>query len=231
MEFIKLRESVLNEINTRLNKNLEEIKTEEGFKRLSLSYDKKYKKNPQEKLKAFFELKAKKEIENKLNQIKLVEESKDFSGEFIITIEWKKSKMWGYNPTASTNYGFKSCSIGGCGYCKHSTATAYALNSHLSILKLLYTKEENRLNELEKRGIKEDTEKRDSLSRREFIGYGSGYGEIPSFEGGVGVSSHESILKNLGLSMREISNTDKTNVHLIRRMTEEEINQYKAKGY
>ena len=47
------------------------------------------------------------------------------------------------------------------------------------------------------------------------MGYGSGYGVIPKFESGVGVSCHERILKRLGFKMESISNTDSTNVYII----------------
>ena len=150
----------------------------------------------------------------RLAKVEAVEASNDFGGELIITLEWKKSYMWGMNPRASTNYGFQGSSIGGCGYCKTSTATAEALNSHAPILKALYLKECERLRELKKSTMsKEDQEK--YLSRRSFVGYGTGYGVMPYFEGGVGVSSHESTCKKIGLNMRSISDTPHVNVYIV----------------
>ena len=43
--------------------------------------------------------------------------------------------------------------------------------------------------------------------------YGSGHWTKPYFEGGVGVSSHESICEGLGLNMRCITDTNMTNVY------------------
>jgi hypothetical protein len=226
----KLKEEVIKDILKRHEEIKNKLQTEEGLKLLSSQYGKTYKKNPKEKLLKFFENRFNKEKEEKLNKISSVKNSKDFNGDFIITLEWKKSYMWGSNPRAYTNYGFIGESIGGCGYCKTSTATAQALNSNLSILKLLYSKENERLNELQKSKMsKEDKEK--FLSRRAYLNYGSGYGVLPRFEGGVGVSSHESILKNLGLIMLSITDTNNTNVYLIRKMNEEELNQYTKRGY
>ena len=227
----KLKEEVIKEINKRHEEIKNELQTEEGLKNVSIRYHKTYKKNPKKKLLKFFENKFNKEKEEKLNKISSIENTKDFNGEFVITLEWKKSYMWGSNPKAYTNYGFEGSSIGGCGYDKTSTATAQALNSNLSILKLLYSKENERLNKLSERGTEENTNEKDNLSRREFLKYGSGYGVLPSFEGGVGVSSHEQILKGLGLIMLRITDTQNTNVYLIRKMNEEELNKYKERGY
>jgi hypothetical protein len=55
-----------------------------------------------------------------------------------ITIEWKKSRMWGMNPHAEGRVVYKNgyCSIGaakasGCGYCKRSTVIAELFNQFL----------------------------------------------------------------------------------------------------
>lgn len=203
MEFKKIRKEVLNQIKKRYNLNLE---SQETLNEELSSYGKEYKgdfETQKAKLLKFIEKKRLNEIEEELNFINSVEEADDFKNDLVITIEWKKSRMWGSNPKAYTNYGFESESIGGCGYCKTSTATAYALNSHKPILKLLYTMEEKRLN----KKIKTD--------RRDFIGYGSGYYALPKFEGGVGVSSHEMIIKNLGLNWKCVTDTTSTDVFLI----------------
>jgi hypothetical protein len=219
----ELKQAIIKEIEEDYNKDLEHIKTEDGFKLILGQCNKTYIgtiEKQKEKLIKYLFHKKEKRLNEELTQIKEVEKAKDFSGEFIITLEWKKSRMWGMNPRAYTNYGFVGESIGGCGYCKTSTATAQALNSNLSILKLMYLKK----NELLKQGLNKDEIKNK-------IGYGCGYSIIPRFEGGVGVSSHENILKGLGLYMRCITNTDYTNVYLIRKMTKEELNNYKTRGY
>lgn len=113
-----------------------------------------------------------------------------------ITIEWKKSSVWGYNPHAKIDYyifngshnEFKTFtgSASGCGYDKRSTATAEAFNKCDILKALLYKKENERL------------KKAPEKARYDYIGYGAGYGALPYFEGGVGFGSHETILKNLG---------------------------------
>lgn len=203
MEFKILRKAVLSSIESRFNKTVENLNTEEGLNKEMGYYGKEYIKNPKEKFIKFLEGRKQKEISEELHKIKCVEEADDFKGDFIITLEWKKSYMWGSNPTAYTNYGFNGESISGCGYCKTSTATAQAINSHNPILKLLYTKEEKRLRKINK------------VDRCDFIGYGSGYHTLPKFEGGVGISSHERIIEGLGLNMKTITNTSQTDVYLI----------------
>lgn len=148
-----------------------------------------------------------KQLNQELEQLKRVEEVDSFGGRLVITLRWTKSRTWGYTLKSETNYGFESPTVSGCGYCKRSTGTAYSLNDHLPLLKLLYAKEEERLNEIRKAQIlnhsKEHQEK--YLCRRAFIGYGSGYGILPQFEGGVGTSSHERICETLGLKMESVN--------------------------
>lgn len=115
-----------------------------------------------------------------------------------IQVEWKKSRMWGMNPSAEmwvqfTNKEgqqdsayFVSGSIGGCGYDKLSTATAQVLNQCNEALKMLYTAKNKAI----------DTK------NHELIGYGSGYGILPSFEGGVGVDCHKRIFEKLGYKFK-----------------------------
>ncbi len=42
-------------------------------------------------------------------------------GEMVITVLWKKSSIWGRNPTAKDNFGNSSGSISGCVYDRYST--------------------------------------------------------------------------------------------------------------
>lgn len=113
-----------------------------------------------------------------------------------IVIEWKKSNTWGYNPHAKIDfYIFNGSyhdyisfngSASGCGYDKRSASTAEAFNKCDILKALLYKKENERL------------KKAPEEARRDYIGYGAGYGALPYFEGGVGFDSHRNILKNLG---------------------------------
>lgn len=110
-----------------------------------------------------------------------------------ITVEWHKSRTWGNNPRATvrTNDGVFYGSASGCGYDKESAAIAEALNQSGSVLKMLYDKEET---------------KPEDKPRRDYVGYGAGYGILPSFEGGVGVSSHRQIFANCGYTWETVSN-------------------------
>jgi hypothetical protein len=151
-----------------------------------------------------------KSIERQVNQVLTIGKA----GEFIeakISIEWKKSKMWGSNPSAECLYSYKdaecnirtnrviSGSIGGCGYDKQSTAVANCLNQINEILKLLYT-------------VKNDNLDKDN---RDLFGYGSGYGLIPSIEGGVGVSCYPSIFAKLGYEFKTIASGKAFDVYTI----------------
>lgn len=153
------------------------------------------------------------QLEKQIKEIEEIEKAPDFTGELIITVEWKDSRMWRSNPRAYTNYGFKGDSIGGCGYDKLSTATAQALNSDKRILKLMYIAK-NKL--LAKKHYNPDGSlMSDNDIHRKFLGYGSGYNILPKFEGGVGVSCHQRIIEGLGLVWKNITSTDSTDVYLI----------------
>lgn len=103
----------------------------------------------------------------------------------IIKVDWTRSRTWGYTAKASDNFGHVSDVASGCGYDKASTATAGVLNQILPILKRLYLAKD----------------KEAAKANHEALGYGSGYGVLPYFEGGVGVSCHVDILKRLGYSV------------------------------
>ncbi len=128
----------------------------------------------------------------KLRHLQTVQQAPDLIS-ITVSMEWKKSRMWGSNPTAEAKVHlvdqyeyFNSGSIGGCGYDKGSTAVANAVNQCNSFLKALYmVKEAN-----------------PSKSNHDLFGYGSGYGILPSLEGGVGVSCYPSIFGRIGFSFR-----------------------------
>lgn len=211
MEF----KNIKNRLELEHNKNHKESikKMDKDFKNILSFYGKTYKGTEAEQKKKFLKYLKDyyaKRLNNDLNILKSVERAGTFKEEFIITVEWKKSRMWGSNPRAYTNEGFVSESIGGCGYCKLSTATAQALNSNLKLLKLLYAKKEKALNKPKYKKMNNNT------LHREVLGYGCGYGILPQFEGGVGISSHQTIIENIGLKMRNITSTSSTDVYLIK---------------
>lgn len=142
-----------------------------------------------------------KELDKSLNEKLARLETVYSAPEFVsaeISVEWKKSRMWGNNPTAQAHvivkdetYGrssdrYNSGSIGGCGYDKQSTAVANSLNQSNSFLKLLYTlKDQN-----------------PTIDNRELFGYGSGNGILPYLEGGVGVSCYPTIFEKVGFEFK-----------------------------
>lgn len=143
-----------------------------------------------------------KNIERQVNKINEIANS----GELIdvrISIEWKRSQMWGSNPRAEAWATFKdkngntnsvyvqSGSIGGCGYDKQSTAVADCLNQIKQVLKPLYL-------------IKDANVDNDNKNH-ELLGYGSGYGILPSIEGGVGVSCYNSIFDKIGFQFKTVA--------------------------
>lgn len=120
---------------------------------------------------------------------------------FKLTIDWTTGGCYGWQPRANLatciNY-YEGKKTGGCGYDKGSTAAANVLNLAPEILKTLYEQEEKRLS------------KRNKPSRRDFIGYGcfdayNNWYFLPKFEGGVGIESHITILKNCGYNVDWVS--------------------------
>ena len=151
-----------------------------------------------------------KSIEREVNKIKTVFNA----GKLIsvkISIEWKRSQMWGSNPKAeawctyidengNTNSHYvQSGSIGGCGYDKQSTAVAECLNQFNEVLKLLYVAKD----------------KNPNAKNNEILGYGAGYGILPSIEGGVGVSCYNRIFEPLGYNFNTVASGKSFDVYTI----------------
>lgn len=118
-----------------------------------------------------------------------------------ISVEWKRSRLWGMCPTASAIVTDESGHVyrgtgraSGCGYDKESAAVADALNGSPSILRMLCDCKEEALKAKDATG-------RMSESNAQFIAYGAGYGSIPYFEGGVGMSAHERVFNACGLRL------------------------------
>lgn len=157
-----------------------------------------------------------KAIEREVNKIKTV-----FSAgtliEVKITMEWKRSQMWGNNPNAECWYSYKdaegqyksgyvvSGSIGGCGYDKGSTAVAKCLNQINEVLKPLY---------IAKNKVMKDITNNGDFNRSLF-GYGSGYGILPSIEGGIGVSCYGAIFDSIGYKFSTQASGKTFNVYTI----------------
>lgn len=176
----------------------EKIKSDNGIRRYSTDFRwKQYTSGEisREKAVALATARAKKETEKRITESLEKIESVSAAGdleEATITVEWAKSRMWGYNPTATVcTFPAGRRSVGrasGCGYDKESAAIAAALNDQKSVLKVLYSMADSAIEA--------------GKSYRDFIGYGSGYGAIPYFEGGVGSNCFWSIFDRAGYNAR-----------------------------
>lgn len=138
-----------------------------------------------------------------------------------ISVEWKRNATWGYNPTATvtiyaggrwTQY---TGTASGCGYDKRSAAVGNALNQSASIKKMLYTAKEKALATMEPEKI--EAAKKGyvfgSESNRDFIHYGAGYGVLPYFEGGVGITSFYGVFETCGYKCTAHNETKHTDYY------------------
>lgn len=153
--------------------------------------------------------KQSKTLAKEIEHVKEVFNSNDLNS-ITVSIEWKKNRTWGSNPTAEAKiyYSdfnccyFESGSIGGCGYDKGSTAFAQALNQSKGFLKLMYALKDANI----------------ETSNHDLFGYGSGYGILPRLEGGVGVSCYPSIFEKLGFKMRTVASGKSYDAYLIEKI-------------
>ena len=204
----KLKKLVLKENKEQIKKALDNLKKASDEELTDLWYYKDKLTNTQIKkhtngeittkeLKEIIKNKIIKEYESRLNKdfkrINTIKESNEDIININIYINWTKSRTWGYNPHATiiTNNGQTTEGrASGCGYDKESTAIAEALNKNNNILKLLYTAKNKKMT------LKNN-------NNNDLLGYGSGYGSLPYFEGGVGVNSLLNIFRKLGYKIEE----------------------------
>lgn len=135
-----------------------------------------------------------------------------------ISVEWKRNRTWGYNPTATVTiragnrWEEYTGTASGCGYDKRTAAVGAALNQSASIKKMLYTAKENGLNNPPETGRYCGANCFESnTSNNSLIHYGAGYGALPYFEGGVGISSFRGVFEKCGfkcVSQHETKHTD-----------------------
>lgn len=128
----------------------------------------------------------------------------------VVSVEWKSSRTWGKNPTATAKIKTENGTtvvtgspVSGCGFDKLSEAVARALNASNALKKVLYQKFEEAL------------QNDPAASLYAVLGYGSGY-ELPRFEGGCGVSTFGEIFKNCGFVFEEIASGSNFNVFEVR---------------
>lgn len=148
-----------------------------------------------------------KECAEKLECLQRYAEAGDVK-EISISVEWHKSRTWGYNPEATVRvYGdnvaeVRNGTASGCGYDKESAAIGEALNSVPAMKKLLCNMKESAL----QADVNSNSKCRSNTA---YIEYGAGYGAIPYFEGGVGFSCFERIFIKAGFK-RTAYNSGKT---------------------
>lgn len=129
-----------------------------------------------------------------------------------ISVEWRKSSTWGYNPTATATIETKThreqytASASGCGYDKLTAAVGSALNQSASIKKMLYTAKEKSL-------LENYPKFTQCESNRNFINYGAGYGVLPYFEGGVGMTSFYGVFEKCGYKCKVHNETKTTDFY------------------
>ena len=196
----KLKQDTKNKIDNSIEKFNDELKESDKLTRIerytlnrSIPYKRSRIAQVHTKLKAHYTKQLNIELE-KIERLNDVPDS--LPNDLTLIINFYKSSTWGYCPKGSDNYGHETSSITGCGYCKESTATAQLLNQNDIIMKQLY-KAKNKPKNLKR-------------SNSDTLGYGSGYGITPSFEGGVGVNCHVRILEKLGYKVTQSGNDSTT---------------------
>jgi len=149
---------------------------------------------------------ARKAIREAVKFQKMVEEVKAQPRleSLTITIEWKKSRMWGMNPHATgearTTEGMRlvgTATASGCGYCKGSTVIADLFNQFLrhklydsAVLKRLALEKPYGIS------LTKDVDK--YLSR---------------FDGGIGEDCYSDISKAIGGTWKRLANTESVDVY------------------
>lgn len=166
------------------------------------------------------EAKTIKKIEGLQNELLFNDNLQELT-ELTITVEWKKSSMWGSNPTAESYVNgignISSGSIGGCGYDKCSTAVARVLNQVPQFRKLMFELK-NKPSNINKKN-------------RELFGYGSGYGILPNFEGGVGISCYDRIFNTIGYEFKTVSSGKSFDVYKISKVSAKVQKEKTVKSY
>ena len=142
-----------------------------------------------------------KETAEKINRLDNVAAAPVF-GYASISVPWARSRTWGYNPTAEVLHIGDRRTEGhasGCGYDKESAAVASALNKNPAALRVLYELGEKALMNGKSPNSKTACT---GYNWCDCVGYGSGYGVLPYFEGGVGVNCFWHIFEKAGYEVR-----------------------------
>ena len=206
--FINLKNSLVSKNNEEVKRQLENIESEnmntlnfyttnlrqEQFKEGKISMD-KFKACAKTKM-----LKeTKKQLDKELKELEKIENNHKMFNTLYIQVQCKKTNL-GYQYKAILSDSIEKIEgryTGGWGYDKLSSAISEVLNEYLPLKELLYNYKEKYLFE----------NKLLQANNREIFGYGSGYGILPYFEGGVGVSSYYKIFNTIGLEFKQIDDS------------------------
>lgn len=115
-----------------------------------------------------------------------------------ISVEWYRSSVWGYNPSATVAADYRRTygTASGCGYDKESAAVAKALNANPEALKVIYK----------------------YVNEGGALPYGARvWAGLPSFAGGVGVDCYCSIFEACGYEWRQVGSGKLFNFYTIER--------------
>ena len=211
----QFKEAISERIDKRWRSDVMHIAELESFPRYgiySYLYDKywnKFSKKTFEQQKAYLFQKMlsinQKEIDTKSALYRSFYEITDLPTEIKVDIQWKNSRTWGANPTAtctvfgSSVFQYKSRSVSGCGFDKESEAFAEACNQSLHIRRILITAYEN-------------TDHNNYGYRTPEDGY------LPSLSGGVGTSCYYDIFKAAGYEMVKELPTKNVDFYIIRKI-------------
>ena len=115
-----------------------------------------------------------------------------------ISVEWHRSAVWGYNPSATVAADYRRTygKASGCGYDKESAAVAEALNANPEALKIIYK----------------------YVNEGGSLPYGARvWAGLPSFAGGCGVGCYRSIFEACGYEWRQVGSGKLFNCYTIER--------------
>ena len=139
----------------------------------------------------------KKQTAKKIEKVKQIDSTIENMEDINIIVQCKKTNLgYQYKAILATDtLRIEGKYTGGWGYDKLSTAIAEVLNQYQPLMKLMYKYIDNKMWD----------EGSLTIDNHKVLGYGSGYGILPYFESGVGISSFYKIFDNLGLKLTQVT--------------------------
>ena len=140
---------------------------------------------------------AEKQTAEKIEKVKNIYATTENMEDINIIVQTKKTNLgYQYKAILATDtLRIEGKYTGGWGYDKLSTALAEVLNQYQPLMKAMYDYIDDKMFE----------EGSLTINNHKVLGYGSGYGILPYFESGVGVSSFYTIFDNLGLKLTQVT--------------------------